>query len=208
MHAQTEKKPLEEEENAEDGSSAVPGKKTLETVSAADSIVDALDMASTEEDRIAESIRDNKQSSLVPNPLMLGLSPSDYVLRAVRSVRGSDLEQALLLVPFLDALRLLQFLCVWLKRGGDTELLSRVAILLCRVHLQQLMSTPAARPTLVELRELLHSRISDLKDTWGFNAAAIEFLKRQLHGKRSQDFLDHAATTAAKLKKLKDTSAL
>ena len=31
-----------------------------------------------------------------PNVLMLGLTPSAYVLRAISSVRPSDLEQALL----------------------------------------------------------------------------------------------------------------
>lgn len=36
-----------------------------------------------------------------PNVLMLGLTPSAYVLRAISSVRPSDLEQALLVGVYL-----------------------------------------------------------------------------------------------------------
>lgn len=44
-----------------------------------------------------------------PNVVMLGLSPSDYVLRALSSVRTSDLEQTLLVCiwcPFISTLTL------------------------------------------------------------------------------------------------------
>ena len=180
-----------------DGTSTIAGKKTLETVSAADAIVEALDMASAEEERIREAA-DKSETSITPNPLLLGLSPSDYVLRAVSRVRGSELEQALLLIPFLDALRLLQFVCLWLKRGGNIELLARVAILLCRVHMQQLMATAAARTTLLEIRHLIQSRLQNVKDIWGFNVAGMEYLKRQVENgaKRPND----VSITAAKLR--------
>jgi hypothetical protein len=53
------------------------------------------------------------------NPLMLGLSPEAYVLRTVSSVRANDLEQALLLLPFADALKLLQWAAAWLAQGNQ-----------------------------------------------------------------------------------------
>ena len=54
---------------------------------------------------------------LPPNPMLLGMAPAAYVLRVVGSVRANDLEQALLMVPFTDALALLQYLPLWLKEG-------------------------------------------------------------------------------------------
>lgn len=54
-----------------------------------------------------------------PNPLLLGLPPAGYVLRAVGSVRSAELEQALLLLPFTDALRLLGYLVTWLQKGSQ-----------------------------------------------------------------------------------------
>jgi len=157
-------------------------------------------MASAEEERMQEA-KGKKEAKVVPNPLLLGLSPSDYVLRAVSRVRSSELEQAILLIPFLDALRLLQLLCSWLKKDGNTELLSRVAILICRVHLQQLMATPSARAILIDLQKALHSNLNNLKDIWGFNVAAMDQLKRNIDKKRSLPALDIMAASAAKLKK-------
>lgn len=52
-----------------------------------------------------------------PNPLLLGLSPSAHVLRVVSRVRSAELEQALLLLPFTDALRLMRYLVAWLQQG-------------------------------------------------------------------------------------------
>lgn len=56
-----------------------------------------------------------------PNPLMLGLSPEAYVLRSVSSVRANDLEQALLLLPFADALKLMQWVAAWLAQGNQVR---------------------------------------------------------------------------------------
>lgn len=53
------------------------------------------------------------------NPLMLGLPADAYVLRSVAAVRANDLEQALLLLPFNDALRLLQWVAGWLAQGSQ-----------------------------------------------------------------------------------------
>lgn len=166
------------------------GKRTLESVTAADAIVEALDVAAAEEERMREAtaVLSTKSTGkegdrtgrdvMQRNPLMLGLSPEDYVLRSVSHVRSSELEQALLLVPFADALRLLGYLSSWLKKGPKPELLCRVATLLLRVHMQQLMATPSARSVLIELKYSLRDRIEGFKDCIGYNLAAMGHLQR------------------------------
>ena len=42
-----------------------------------------------------------------------------YVLRVVAHVRSSELEQALLLLPFTDALRLMGCLVAWPRQGSQ-----------------------------------------------------------------------------------------
>lgn len=51
----------------------------------------------------------------------MGLSPPAYVLRVVARVRSAELEQALLLLPFTDALRLMAYLVVWLRQGAQVR---------------------------------------------------------------------------------------
>ena len=66
---------------------------------------------------LQEKASNPKAKPPVPNPLLLGLSPSAYVLRVVGRVRSSELEQALLLLPFTDALHLLGYIVGWLRVG-------------------------------------------------------------------------------------------
>lgn len=87
-----------------------------------------------------------------PNPLLLGMSPSAYVLRAVRAVKPSDMEATLLMLPFHDSLTLLQHVVEWLQSARAVELSVRVACLLLRLHMGRLMAAPSARPMLVALR--------------------------------------------------------
>lgn len=61
--------------------------------------------------------RDGGGAAPAPNPLLLGRPPEAHVLAALAGVRAAELEQALLLLPYTDALRLLSFLCHWLRRG-------------------------------------------------------------------------------------------
>ena len=95
-------------------------------------------------------------------------------------MQAADLEQALLVLPFTEALRLLSYLCQWLKKGQRVELCCRVSTLLVRLYNPQLIATPAARPTLVQLQTLLRGSVQGLKDTMGFNLAALQHLKRSV----------------------------
>ena len=66
----------------------------------------------------AEAHADEMEAAPAPaNPLLLGMSPPEYVLNALSNLRSADLEQALLLLPFNYALDLLGYLCYWLERS-------------------------------------------------------------------------------------------
>jgi U3 small nucleolar RNA-associated protein 12 len=183
------------------GGGATAGRRTAEAVSAADAIVEALELAAGEEERVAEHAeeasrrrrhaaergRDPDADSAAappplppPNPMLLGAAPAEHVLAAVARVRGAELEQALLLLPFGDALRLLRYVAGALADGGGgrVETLARAAALLLRLHMAQLSAAPAARGVLTELRGLLRGRVQALKDVAGFNLAALGHLQR------------------------------
>jgi hypothetical protein len=49
----------------------------------------------------------------------MGMPVEQYVLKAVSGVRAGDLEQAILVLPFSDALRLLHYLGLWLQQGSQ-----------------------------------------------------------------------------------------
>jgi U3 small nucleolar RNA-associated protein 12 len=61
---------------------------------------------------------------------------------------------------------------------AQVELSCRVATLLLRLHHSQLTATPSARQTLVDLHKRMRAAVQGLKDTLGFNIAALRFLQR------------------------------
>ncbi|XP_010918696.1 uncharacterized protein [Elaeis guineensis] len=180
----------------EEGSVAVPGKKTQETLTATDMIIDALDTAEAEIKRIDQHKEDKKKGKageFQPNIMMRGLPPSDYVLHALSNVNTNDLEQTLLSLPFSDALKLMSYLKEWALIPDKVELVCRVTTVLLQTHHNQLTATPSARPMLTVLKDILHGRVKECKDTIGFNLAAMDHLKELMSMKSDAPFRDAKA---------------
>lgn len=171
------------EDLPEEGAVGLAGKKTRETLTAADSIIDALDMAEAELTRIDQHKEDKKSgkySDFQPNIMLRGLSPSDYVLSTISSVHTNDLEYALLSLTFSDSLKLLSYLKEWSIHPDKVELVCRIATVLLQTHHNQLVATTAARPLLAELKGFLYKKVKECKDMLGFNIAAMDHIKEMM----------------------------
>ncbi|MCO5568312.1 hypothetical protein L7F22_022011 [Adiantum nelumboides] len=184
------------------GAVGLAGKQTQETVTAADSIIEALDLAESELERFHLHEANKEKSVFQSNMLMLGLTPSAYVLRALSSVRASDLEQALLALPFTDALKLMTYLKDWIIEGSQVELVCRVAILLLQLHHSQLVATVSCRSVLTSLHEVFQDGVKKLKDTIGFNIAAMGQLQELLSSRSDAAFKDSREKVLAIREKL------
>uniref|UniRef100_A0A0D9VPM7 Small-subunit processome Utp12 domain-containing protein n=1 Tax=Leersia perrieri TaxID=77586 RepID=A0A0D9VPM7_9ORYZ len=186
----------QKDDGPDEGSVGVPGRKTKETVTAADAILDALDTAEEEVKRLdqhKEEQRNGRIATFQPNVIMQGQSPSDYVLNTVSNVRPNDLEQALLSLPFSDALKLMSYLKEWSLVPLKVELVCRVCLVLLQTHHNQLTTTPSARSILTELKDILYSRVKECKDAIGFNLAAMDHIKELLAMKSDAPFRDARA---------------
>jgi U3 small nucleolar RNA-associated protein 12 len=168
---------------AQASESALAGKRSRETLSAVDNLVEALDLASQEQQREREDNEAIQRGTLSkanvrkPNPLLLGRSPNEHVLQAVACVKASELEQALLVLPFASVLELLKQCTHWLEQGIDVELSCRVATLLLRLHQPQLSTSQQARPVLLDLSKHLRPTLIRLRDSIGENVAAMRSVK-------------------------------
>ncbi|XP_050384368.1 uncharacterized protein LOC126800981 [Argentina anserina] len=183
----------QKEEIPEVGAVALVGKNSKETITAADAVIDAIDMAEAELKRLAEHEEEKSKGSVAnfkPNSLMNGLSPSEYVLHAFSNVPTNDLEQTLLALPFSDALKLLSYLKDWTLNPDKVELVCKIALVLLQTHFNQLVSTPAARPMLTALKEILYPEVKERKDIIGFNLAGLEHLKQLMASSSDALFQD------------------
>jgi len=79
--------------------------------------------------------------TLVPvpqhNPLLLGLTPTRYLLKELRGIRAADLEEALHALPFAAARELLRYLLHWLRKGLVPELCCKCVLFLVKLHNNQ-----------------------------------------------------------------------
>ncbi|CAN1275961.1 WD repeat-containing protein 3 [Linum perenne] len=181
------------EEIPEEGAVALAGKKTQETLTATDVIIEALDIAEDELNRISEHEEERasgQTSRFQPNVMLKGLSPSDYILDTLSKVHANDLEQTMLALPFSDALKILTYLKHWTAIPDKVELVCRIATVLLQINFNQLVSTPASRPVLTVLKDELHSRVKECKDTLGFNLAAMDHLKQMMATRSDALFQD------------------
>lgn len=180
----------------EEGSVALPGKKTQETLTAADMIIDALDLAEDEHKRLnhhKEDVKNGKGGVYQPNMILRGRSPSEHVLHVISNVQTNDLEQTLLSLPFSDVLKIISYLKDWSCNPAKIELVCRIATVILQSHYSQLTATAAARPMLTCLKDFLHGKVKEYKDTVGFNLAAMNHLKEMMSMKSDAPFRDAKA---------------
>ena len=164
-------------------------RKTLMTMAAGDRICESLDLADAEAKSaiLAETAnRRRKEKGLdavqfKPNQLLLGKKPEEYMLWVLRSVREADLEQALIVLPMIKVERLLCYMIALLRSGQGCEVCSKVSLFLVSSHRRSIvaMTTGSMPRRLRVLKELVRSRIKEMRDRCGFNMAAMRDLEKE-----------------------------
>ena len=85
------------------------------------------------------------------HPLMVAYDTTDpdkYLLKVLRQVKSSEVEEALLVLPFHYVGSLLSLLDQLLEKGWETELVMRILLFLVRLHHGPLSNTPTLLPIL------------------------------------------------------------
>ena len=140
----------------------------------------------------------SKPPALVPNMLLLGLDEGGYLLKALGSVRATELEQALLLVPFDAARSLLTRLLPLLPTAPPAELMARCTLFLLKVHHKQIVANHSMRTLLHELDSALRTRLTAEQSVLGYNLAAMRFVKNSMEASDSGKFFEAALEERAK----------
>jgi U3 small nucleolar RNA-associated protein 12 len=164
---------------------------TRDTAKGADRLLEALALATAESDKwteyaqdVAAAVANGDAPSAVAmptrNPELLGLTPAAYLLRSLRLLRPSDLDQVLLVLPFAEAVRLVRYLHHLIRKGQGVEVCAKACLLLLRVHERQMLSNAVLLPLLLELRDDLHAAVQAHRDRIGFNVAGLRFIDKAL----------------------------
>lgn len=182
------------------GEAEPAGRKTVETVKAAERIMEAIELyreesKNLEEHKAACEAAGKKLPPLKMNPILMAfgnISPSRYVLEVMKKVRSSELEVSLLVLPFPYVPDLLKLFNAYVKEGLEVELVCRCLFFLLRVHFGQITSNQMLLSVIDELRANTISKVREIRDVLGFNSAGLQFLQREIESREDVTFFADA----------------
>jgi len=175
-----------------------PSRRTIESVRSTERLMEILDDAATEAAADDGDVADRGGRQ----------HPCARVVGYVNTLTASNIYEVLLALPFMHALRLLQFICQFFEAvaampagaapGGDVEAKAlsasvtletpcQAALITTFVHHSELAMTPRARPLLLKLRTLMRDLLQEEKDRIGLSMAGFSHLQRML--KRNSGFI-------------------
>lgn len=192
-----------------EGEAAPAAKKTVETVKAAERIMEALELykeesRKLEEYKLACQTAGNELPPPQPNPILVAfgnVSPSRYVLDVIKKVRSSELEVSLLVLPFPYVPELLTLFNSYIQQGLEVELVCRCLFFLLKIHFGHISSNQMLLSVIDELRTNTVSKVREIRDVMGFNSAALQFLQREIENKEDVMFFADATGQLAEKKR-------
>uniref|UniRef100_A0A8C2FGJ5 WD repeat domain 3 n=1 Tax=Cyprinus carpio TaxID=7962 RepID=A0A8C2FGJ5_CYPCA len=149
------------------GEAEPAGKKTIETVKAAERIMEAVELYREESEKL-----------------------EDLTLSSV--FLFSELEVSLLVLPFPYVPDLLKLFNGYVQQGLEVELVCRCLFFLLRVHFGQITSNQMLLSVIDELRTNTISKVREIRDVLGFNSAGLQFLQREIESKEDVMFFADA----------------
>jgi U3 small nucleolar RNA-associated protein 12 len=179
-----------DEDDDEKPQSEAAVKQSILSVSAGDRIMEAIETADKESKELSSFRKLQEErggdSKRAPNPMFFGMDPPYYVLWILRSVKSADLEQSLLVLPLNHVERLMHYLIVNLQRHKGVELCAKISVFLIKAHQKAIVANRTMMTPLRELQTLVRKRTTEIRDTVGFNLAAIKMVSRIANEKKKE----------------------
>lgn len=173
------------------------GKQTIETLTAGERIIDALDLGVEDLAVIREHAEKKASQPNIAgpprNPLYgaLGnISAERHVLNTIQKVPAASLQDALLVLPFSKLPALFTFLNIFASKGWNIPLTCRILFFTLKTHQRQIVSSKLMRPMLDDIRGNIRDVLQKQKDEMGFNLAALQFIGSQVRERGKSDYVD------------------
>lgn len=143
-----------------------------------------------------------------PIPLLMRAhnvtTPTDLIIAVLARIKPSDLEESLLLLPFISVCDLLKALPeIITKRTDQTELLCKVITFLFRVHRKPIIGNETLLPFIQQMVRDLETTVNEQRDIVGKNLFSLKMIQHDIE----QDELGQGAELfyeAFKAKKKRD----
>ncbi|PAV70952.1 hypothetical protein WR25_20927 [Diploscapter pachys] len=181
--------------------------KTSNALQAAENIIEAVDIVRNE--RVKNLDPNNKEEPHILIKTFNSKSLDHFILDTLMRARPSELERALLLVPFSHVHDILLSLSACAKQHYKVEFASRTALFLIKIHVMQLVATPESATVVEQLRKEMMQGIEDVREKVAFNFAALKLLQLDIEESSGNVFFsDLSAIDKKKANKKKQRKAI
>uniref|UniRef100_A0A8B9H7G2 WD repeat domain 3 n=1 Tax=Astyanax mexicanus TaxID=7994 RepID=A0A8B9H7G2_ASTMX len=174
------------------GEAEPAGKKTIETVKAAERIMEALELYREESKKLEEHKAACEAAGKQVWNIFSYLYINIYCYYVIKKVRSSELEVSLLVLPFPYIPDLLSLFNSYVQQGLEVELVCRCLFFLLRIHFGQITSNHMLLSVIDDLRTNTISKVREIRDVLGFNSAGLQFLQREIESKEDVMFFADA----------------
>lgn len=171
----------------------LPSRKTVGSEKAAESILECLELSKK---------FDAEKTKEIPVLMMFYevSNTDDYLIAVLAKIRASDLEEALLLLPFANVCEILEKLPKMAEQRKDqTELICKVVLFLFRIHHKPIVTSQTLFPSIQKLIKNLEDSIAEVRDMIGTNIHSMGLLQRRLEDHDKVELFKDA-TRARKVK--------
>ncbi|KAF2151982.1 WD40 repeat-like protein [Myriangium duriaei CBS 260.36] len=200
LAAQMDKDLLDDEQNGDGQEVAAATKQTITTLTYGERIMEALEVG--KEDRLVveewEKVKQSNANAAPPqrNPLFMalgGISAEQHVLNTIAKVPTASLNDALLLIPFSTLPTLFSFLASFFQQKMKPELAWKVFYFLLQAHNTQLVASKQLKNVMSDISSAYGKWVKEEKQVYGFNAAALTVMGRQVREGEAKGLEDDEA---------------
>ena len=169
---------------------------TDESLTLCDRLIEALDIVDEEAEKDAlhaEELRISGDSVRpAPHIILQGRTPAQYLLKTMRDIPSSDIEDVLMVLPFSYAMRLLRSLHLLLATPlfGALEMVIRALLFVFRVHQYQIIHGGLLSDEVSTLRQDVRNAIQQRLDELGLNTESLSLIKHHAQRNNSTELFN------------------
>lgn len=198
----------DEEEESEEVSKVT--RQTMETLKAGEKLMEAIDIGIEDVNSIEEYEQHLKHfqqkktdvppTKPTPNSVLLafGINGQQYVLNTVLKIKSSQLEDALLVLPFSYTVKLFKFIEIWTNEDNITNnivnisLICKILFFIIEANAKELIHQKDSKlkNQLIKVKQQLRQELTKAANQLGYNTQGLKFNRQQWKLNHETLFID------------------
>lgn len=199
--------PIETEETEDSDEVSKVNKQTTESLKAGEKLIESIDIGFVDLTKQLQYEADLKQFELGKgqkpskpdyNAILkaYNLTGEEYVFKTINEIKPSQLEDALLILPFSYTLKLIKFIEIWSNKFTSLtklQVISKILNFIIKSNLKEIISQkdPLLKNQLINIKTKFRHQLTSSSNDINFNIQGLKFIKDQWKLTHDIEFIDN-----------------